>query len=187
MSTGRPAIHTSDRRGWVTSSGSPLHSTTSATGRRRCDREWRRGRRLSAAEPEDHAGGHHLGVRPVLGALSRRAHHPESTSSAFALICSGAFFVFRGLLAVLTLHPARGATRLHVTQECKAYKSTARKSSRDKVSAHARLRAQGLRPIQIWVPDVRSPHFIKEARRSRLAARSPTQPTTRRSLMRSRT
>ncbi len=54
-------------------------------------------------------------------------------------------------------------------------KSTARKSSRDKVTAHrARLRAQGLRPVQIWVPDVRSPQFIKEARRqSRLAARSP--------------
>jgi antidote-toxin recognition MazE-like antitoxin len=54
-------------------------------------------------------------------------------------------------------------------------KPTVRKSSRDKVSAHrARLRAQGLRPIQIWVPDVRSPQFIKEARRqSRLAARSP--------------
>ncbi|HEY4891319.1 MAG TPA: antitoxin MazE family protein [Reyranella sp.] len=53
-------------------------------------------------------------------------------------------------------------------------KSTPRKSSRDKVSAHrARLRAQGLRPIQIWVPDVRSPQFIKEARRqSRLAAQS---------------
>ena len=50
-------------------------------------------------------------------------------------------------------------------------KSTSRKSSRDKVSA--RLRAQGLRPIQVWVPDVRSPQFIKEARRqSRLAARS---------------
>lgn len=56
-------------------------------------------------------------------------------------------------------------------------KSTARKSSRDKVSAHrARLRAQGLRPIQIWVPDVRSPKFIKEARRqSRLIAASPTE------------
>ena len=53
-------------------------------------------------------------------------------------------------------------------------KSTPRKSSRDKVSAHrARLRAQGLRPIQIWVPDVRSPQFIKEARRqSRLIAPS---------------
>jgi hypothetical protein len=30
------------------------------------------------------------------------------------------------------------------------------------------------RPIQIWVPDGRSPQFIKEARRqSRLAAQSP--------------
>jgi hypothetical protein len=32
--------------------------------------------------------------------------------------------------------------------------------SRDKVRAHRdRLRQQGLRPIQIWVPDVRSPDF----------------------------
>ena len=47
-------------------------------------------------------------------------------------------------------------------------------SSRDKVRAHrARLRAQGLRPIQIWVPDVRSPAFKAEARRqSRLVAAS---------------
>ncbi len=46
------------------------------------------------------------------------------------------------------------------------------KSSRDKVRAHrARLRRQGLRPIQIWVPDVRSPKFKTEARRqSRLVA-----------------
>ncbi|MGI8758480.1 MAG: antitoxin MazE family protein [Acidimicrobiales bacterium] len=26
-----------------------------------------------------------------------------------------------------------------------------------------RLRAQGLRPVQIWVPDVRSPEFTHEA------------------------
>ncbi|MGH3874363.1 MAG: antitoxin MazE family protein [Pseudonocardiaceae bacterium] len=33
-----------------------------------------------------------------------------------------------------------------------------------RVRAHrARLRAQGLRPIQIWVPDVRSPTFVAEA------------------------
>ncbi len=53
-------------------------------------------------------------------------------------------------------------------------KAAPHKSSRDKVRAHReRLRAEGLRPIQIWVPDVRSPQFIKEARRqSRLAARS---------------
>jgi Protein of unknown function (DUF3018) len=49
------------------------------------------------------------------------------------------------------------------------------KSSRDKVRAHReRLRRQGLRPIQIWVPDVRSPEFAKEAHRQSLAvANSP--------------
>ena len=45
---------------------------------------------------------------------------------------------------------------------------------RSRVSAHrARLRAQGLRPIQIWVPDVRSPDFAAEAhRQARLVASS---------------
>ena len=49
------------------------------------------------------------------------------------------------------------------------------KSSREKVRAHRqRLRKQGLRPIQIWVPDVRSKAFAREARRqSLLVARSP--------------
>ena len=28
-----------------------------------------------------------------------------------------------------------------------------------------RLRAAGLRPVQIWVPDTRSAHFVEEARR----------------------
>lgn len=47
------------------------------------------------------------------------------------------------------------------------------KSSREKVRAHReRLRRQGLRPIQIWVPDVRSPKFQKEARRQALAVAS---------------
>lgn len=44
------------------------------------------------------------------------------------------------------------------------------KTSRDKVRKHrARLRQQGLRPIQIWVPDVRSPAFAAQARRQSLA------------------
>ncbi len=44
--------------------------------------------------------------------------------------------------------------------------------TRSRVRAHrARLRAQGLRPIQIWVPDVRSPDFAAEAHRpARLVA-----------------
>ena len=44
------------------------------------------------------------------------------------------------------------------------------KSSRDKVQAHRkRLRQQGLRPIQIWVPDMRSPAFVTEAPKQSLA------------------
>ena len=51
----------------------------------------------------------------------------------------------------------------------------ASKSGREKVRAHRqRLRDQGLRPIQIWVPDVRSPAFKAEAHRQSLAvAESP--------------
>jgi hypothetical protein len=47
------------------------------------------------------------------------------------------------------------------------------KSSRAKVREHRdRLRAQGLRPIQIWVPDVRSASFKAEAHRQSLAVAS---------------
>jgi hypothetical protein len=43
-------------------------------------------------------------------------------------------------------------------------------SSRDKVRTfRARMRARGLRPIQIWVPDTRAPSFRKEAHRQSLA------------------
>lgn len=47
-----------------------------------------------------------------------------------------------------------------------------RESARRRVRAHRqRLRSQGLRPVQIWVPDVRTPEFAAEARRqSELAA-----------------
>jgi hypothetical protein len=49
-------------------------------------------------------------------------------------------------------------------------------SVRQRVSEHrARLRAQGLRPVQIWVPDVRSAGFASEARRqSRAVAAAST-------------
>ena len=44
------------------------------------------------------------------------------------------------------------------------------KPSRIKVQEHRdRLREQGLRPIQIWVPDVRSPAFRSEAHRQSAA------------------
>ncbi len=44
------------------------------------------------------------------------------------------------------------------------------KPSRIKVRAHSeRLKEQGLRPIQIWMPDVRSPAFRSEAHRQSAA------------------
>ena len=44
------------------------------------------------------------------------------------------------------------------------------KSTRVKVQQHRdRLRALGLRPIQIWVPDVRASSFKTEAHRQSLA------------------
>jgi hypothetical protein len=48
-------------------------------------------------------------------------------------------------------------------------------SSKRRVREHRRrLRAQGLRPVQIWVPDVRSPEFAREAHRQAVAvAASP--------------
>ena len=48
--------------------------------------------------------------------------------------------------------------------------TTVRSTSRDKVRAHRqRLRKQGLRPVQIWVPDVRSKAFARAAHRQSLA------------------
>ncbi len=49
-------------------------------------------------------------------------------------------------------------------------RSSRPKSSAEKVRGHrARLRKAGLRPVQIWVPDVRSPEFAAEAHRQSLA------------------
>jgi Protein of unknown function (DUF3018) len=49
--------------------------------------------------------------------------------------------------------------------------------SRDKVRNHrARMRAKGMKLVQIWVPDTASPEFKAEAlRQSRLAAQSPQE------------
>lgn len=37
------------------------------------------------------------------------------------------------------------------------------------------MRAQGLRPVQIWVPDVRSPDFAAEAQRQALRVATAAQ------------
>ncbi|MCC6380863.1 MAG: antitoxin MazE family protein [Dehalococcoidia bacterium] len=54
--------------------------------------------------------------------------------------------------------------------------SKAEQSSTKRVREHRELlRAKGLRPIQFWVPDVRTAAFREEARRQALAvARSPS-------------
>ena len=50
------------------------------------------------------------------------------------------------------------------------------KPSRIKVREHRkRLREQGLRPIQIWVPDVRASSFKSEAHRQSLAVAASAQ------------
>ena len=53
--------------------------------------------------------------------------------------------------------------------------TAARSTTRNKVRAHRdRLRKLGLRPVQIWVPDVRSKAFARAAHRQSLAvAKSP--------------
>jgi hypothetical protein len=52
------------------------------------------------------------------------------------------------------------------------------RSSREKVRLHReRLRAQGLRPVQIWVPDVRARSFIAAARKQSKAVAASEQET----------
>jgi hypothetical protein len=54
-------------------------------------------------------------------------------------------------------------------------KTNAKHGVREKVRAYRqRMRARGLRPIQIWVPDTRTPTFRDEAHsQSQAVARSP--------------
>lgn len=49
-------------------------------------------------------------------------------------------------------------------------KANGKRSSRYKVRAYRdRMRARGLRPVQIWVPDTRTATFRSEAHRQSLA------------------
>jgi hypothetical protein len=50
------------------------------------------------------------------------------------------------------------------------------KPSRDRVKAHRdRMRAKGMRLVQVWLPDTTTPEFRAEARRqARLINESPT-------------
>jgi hypothetical protein len=51
-----------------------------------------------------------------------------------------------------------------------------KQNSREKVSNYReRMRARGLRLIQLWVPDTRTAHFAKEAHRQSLAVSGSAQ------------
>ena len=55
-------------------------------------------------------------------------------------------------------------------------RSSVPRSSRQRVSAYRQqLRRLGLRPIQLWVPDVRSEAFAAEAHRQSLAVGQSVQ------------
>lgn len=52
----------------------------------------------------------------------------------------------------------------------KSMDTNSKGSSRDKVRRYRdRMRARGLRPVQIWVPDTRTDEFRAEAHRQSLA------------------
>lgn len=54
-------------------------------------------------------------------------------------------------------------------------RSNRKTGSRDKVRSYReRMRARGLRPIQIWVPDTRTAAFRSEAHRQSVAVASST-------------
>ena len=52
-----------------------------------------------------------------------------------------------------------------------------KRSNRDKARSYReRMRARGLRPVQMWLPDTRTPAFKAEARRqSLIVANGPTE------------
>lgn len=76
-----------------------------------------------------------------------------------------------GEFASTSATPVRGT--LHTPVTCNIRVMANRDVGR-RVAAHrVRLREQGLRPLQIWVPDTRAPEFADEAhRQSELAAAS---------------
>ncbi len=53
--------------------------------------------------------------------------------------------------------------------------TNSKQSSREKVRRYReRMRARGLRPIHIWVPDTRTANFAEEAHRQSLAVAKST-------------
>jgi Protein of unknown function (DUF3018) len=61
---------------------------------------------------------------------------------------------------------AKAPARKTATKTLRTARQTTVNSSRDKVRAYRkRMRAKGLRLVQMWLPDTRTPEFAAEARR----------------------
>ena len=73
--------------------------------------------------------------------------------------------------------PPRARTPTGKALRKKASKTPRPKSSREKVRAYRkRMRAKGLRLVQMWLPDTRTPEFAAQAHKDSLAiANSPTE------------
>jgi hypothetical protein len=66
---------------------------------------------------------------------------------------------------------AKMATRKTKPKAPRATKRAQASTSRDKVRAYRkRMRAKGLRLVQMWLPDTRTPEFAAEAHRQSLRA-----------------
>jgi len=53
--------------------------------------------------------------------------------------------------------------------------ATSSSATRLRVAAHRlRLRSQGLRPVQVWIPDTRTPAFAERAHQDSLAVGTST-------------
>ena len=78
-----------------------------------------------------------------------------------------------GMARSTALYSKAVQTRLHVTRRGGSpmtANTNKLRGSRDKVRAYReRMRARGLRPIQIWVPDTRTAAFRTQAHRQSLA------------------
>jgi Protein of unknown function (DUF3018) len=68
---------------------------------------------------------------------------------------------------------AKTAIRKTKARPPRAAKSAQARTSRDKVRAYRkRMRSKGLRLVQMWLPDTRTPEFAAEAHRQSLLANS---------------
>jgi hypothetical protein len=75
------------------------------------------------------------------------------------------------------LAPRKASRAKPLRSKLSTSKRSPAKSSREKVRAHrARMRAKGLRLVQMWLPDTSTPEFKAQAHRDSIAiANSPTE------------